>query len=65
VRRFYGLTLSGFGFLVILAAALGQGSVASTDKPTAIGREIWSLDNERSFRVKQSAPKGSSVSTQP
>jgi VWFA-related protein len=37
VRRFYGLTLSGFGFLVILAAALGQGSVASTDKPTAIG----------------------------
>jgi hypothetical protein len=28
--------LSGFGFLVIVAAALGQRSVASTDKPTAI-----------------------------
>jgi hypothetical protein len=36
VLRFYGLTLSGFGFLVILAAVLGQRSVASTDKPTAI-----------------------------
>jgi VWFA-related protein len=36
VRRFYRATLSGFGFLVILAAALGQRSVASTDKPTAI-----------------------------
>ena len=37
VRRFYRLTLSGLGFLLILAAALGQRSVASTDKPTAIG----------------------------
>ena len=37
MRRFYRLTLSGFSFLVILAAALGQRSVASTDKPTAIG----------------------------
>jgi hypothetical protein len=36
VRRFYRLTLSGFDFLVILAAALGQRSVASTDKPTVI-----------------------------
>ena len=36
MRRFYRLTLSGFGFLVILAAALGQRSVASTDKPTAV-----------------------------
>ena len=37
MRRFYRLTLSGFGFLVILAAALGQRPVASTDKPAAIG----------------------------
>jgi VWFA-related protein len=37
VRRFYRLTLSGFGFLVILTVALGQRSVASTDKPAAIG----------------------------
>jgi VWFA-related protein len=37
VRRFYRLTLSGFGFLVILAAAVGQRSVPTTDKPTAIG----------------------------
>ncbi len=36
MRRFYRFTLHGFGFLVILAAALGQRSVASTDKPTAI-----------------------------
>jgi hypothetical protein len=34
VRRFYRLTLSGFGFLVIVAAALGQSPVASTDKLT-------------------------------
>ncbi len=37
VRSFYRLTLSGLGFLLILAAALGQRSVASTDKPAAIG----------------------------
>jgi VWFA-related protein len=37
VRRFYRLMLFGFGFLVILAAALGQRSVASTDKPAAMG----------------------------
>jgi VWFA-related protein len=37
VRRSFRLTLAGFGFLLILAAALGQRSVASTDKPTAIG----------------------------
>jgi VWFA-related protein len=37
VRRFYRLTLSGFGFLVIFAAALGQRSVPTTHKPTAIG----------------------------
>jgi hypothetical protein len=37
VRRFYRLTLSGFGFLVTLASALGQRSVPTTDKPTAIG----------------------------
>jgi hypothetical protein len=37
VRRFYRLTLYGFGFLVILAAALGQRSVPTSDKPTAIG----------------------------
>jgi VWFA-related protein len=37
VPRSFRLTLSRFGFLVILAAALGQRSVTSTDKPTAIG----------------------------
>jgi VWFA-related protein len=37
VRRFYRISLSGLGFLVTLAAALGQRSVASTDKPTAVG----------------------------
>jgi hypothetical protein len=37
VRRFYRLTLPGLGFLVILVGALGQRSVATTDKPTAIG----------------------------
>ena len=37
VCRFYRGTLSGLGFLLILAAALGQRSVASPDKPAAIG----------------------------
>jgi len=35
VRRFYRLALTVFGFPVILAAALGQRSVAFTDRPTA------------------------------
>jgi VWFA-related protein len=39
VRRLYRLTLSGFGFLIILSVGLGQRSVASTDKPAAIGTE--------------------------
>ncbi|WP_035356657.1 hypothetical protein [Edaphobacter aggregans] len=37
MRGFYQLPLSGFCFLVILAAALGQRSVPTTHKPTAIG----------------------------
>ncbi len=37
VRRFYRSALSGFGFLLIFAAALGQSSGPSTDDPTAIG----------------------------
>jgi VWFA-related protein len=37
VRRFYRLALSGFGLLAILAVALGQRSVKTTDKSTATG----------------------------
>jgi VWFA-related protein len=37
VRRLYGRILPGFGFLVILAAALGQHSIAGTDKPSPTG----------------------------
>jgi hypothetical protein len=47
VRGFYRLALSGFGFLVILAAALGQRSVASTDKPAAIGTGNLELEQRK------------------
>jgi hypothetical protein len=58
VRRFYRLTLSGFGFLVILTVALGQRSVASTDKPAAIGTENLELGQRKELPSEAVSAEG-------
>jgi len=47
VRRFCRLILFGFGFLVIVAATVGQSPVASTDKPTASDARDLKLGQRR------------------
>ena len=58
MRGFYRLALSGFGFLVILAAALGQRSVASTDKPAAIGTGNLELEQRKELPSEAVSAEG-------
>ena len=57
MRRFYRLTMSGFGFLVVLTVALGQSSVSTTEKSTAIGKENPELRQRKE-------PRGEAVSVE-
>jgi VWFA-related protein len=58
VRRLHGLALSGFGFVVILAAALGQCSVVITAKPAATGTGDPELRHRREIPSEAVSAEG-------
>jgi VWFA-related protein len=58
VRRFCRLILFGFGFLVIVAATVGQSPVASTDKPTASDARDLKLGQRREAAAEAVSVEG-------
>jgi VWFA-related protein len=58
VHRFHRAALTGFGFLLILAAALGLHPVASTDKPTGIGKGNLELGQRKELPGEAASVEG-------